>query len=154
MSLLSPSHYVFPERALQRWSRDNLRLHPRADGGLEATFWFEGSTCGNIAFELVYRVGVGPEPAGRRIESLACAPATHNDGHTRMCCWQEDAGAARALLERERPLLGEPLGAVLAWRPVRSPAGCLCAEPSRAHKWQAVLETLHFTLHHETRTRS
>lgn len=64
-----------------------------------------------------------------------------------MCCWQEDAAAARALLDADAPLLGEPLAAVLAWRPERSPAGCLCTAPSRRHKWQAVLETVHFALH-------
>ena len=47
---------------------------------------------------------------------------------------------------RDGALLGEPLGAVLAWRAAKSPAGCLCSEPSRHHKWQAVLETLHFAL--------
>ena len=54
---------------------------------------------------------------------------------------------ANALLPRAVPPASRWLvGAVLAWRPAKSPAGCLCSEPSRHHKWQAVLETLHFAL--------
>jgi hypothetical protein len=142
--------YAFPERALHRWVRENLTVALRHDGGVDAVFRFEGSTCSNIAFNLLYRVSVSPVTAGRQIESLGCDPAPHDDGHTRMCCWQENADAAMARMKRETPLLGQPLDAVLAWRPLKSPAGCLCAEPSRQHKWQAVLETLHLALNPAT----
>ena len=140
------SAYSFPERALRRWARENLTLTPCADGGVEAVFRFEGSTCGNVAFHLLYRVSLAAESADRRIEALHCEAAPFDEGHARMCCWQENAAAIAATMRREAPLLGEPLGAVLAWRPAKSPAGCLCSEPSRHHKWQAVLETLHFAL--------
>ena len=36
--------YSFPERALRRWARENLSVVPRADGGVDAVFRFEGST--------------------------------------------------------------------------------------------------------------
>ncbi|MDP2137347.1 MAG: hypothetical protein Q8J74_05790, partial [Candidatus Didemnitutus sp.] len=62
------------------------------------------------------------------------------------CCWQANAATAAAAMDHEIPLLGQPLASVLTWRPRRSPDGCLCAEPSRQYKWQAVLETLHFAL--------
>jgi hypothetical protein len=141
------SPYAFPVRALRRWAGENLTLTPRPDGGLEALFRLEGSTCANIAFSLLYRVTLSPAPAGRRIEAMNCAPAPYDEGHTRMCSWQENAGAIAATMRDETPLLGLPLDAVLAWRPNKSPAGCLCAQPSRHYKWQAVLETLHFALH-------
>lgn len=142
-----PSPYAFPERALQRWARENLTLTARADGRTEAIFRFEGSTCSNIAFQLIYQITLGPRTDERRIESLCCVPAPHYEGHTRMCCWQENAAAVIKTMSTETPLLGQPLAAVLTWRPIKSPAGCLCAAPSRHHKWQAALETLHFALH-------
>ena len=145
------SPYALPERALRRWASENLRLTPRADGGIDAVFRFEGSTCGNVTFLLDYRVSLGATSGeGRRIEAMDCAPAAFDEGHVRMCCWQENAESAAALMRTEPPLRGGWLNAVLTWRPRKSPAGCLCAEPSRHHKWQAVLETLHFALRCET----
>lgn len=140
------SPYAFPERALRRWAGENLTLTPRPDGGVDAVFRLEGSTCANIAFFLLYRVALSPATAGRRIESMNCAPAPFDEGHTRMCSWQENAGAIAATMRDETPLLGLPLDSVLAWRPRQSPPGCLCAQPSRHHKWHAVLETLHLAL--------
>ena len=64
------SAYSFPERALRRWARENLTRTPCADGGVEAVFRFEGSTCGNVAFHLLYRVALAAESADRRIEAL------------------------------------------------------------------------------------
>ncbi len=140
------SPYAFPERALRRWARENVSITPRTDGGTDAIFRFEGSTCSNVSFHLLYRVSLVPESVGCVIKSMDCEVAEHDEGHARMCCWQENAAAAAATMRNETPLLGQPLSAVLAWRPCKSPAGCLCAEPSRLHKWQAVLETLHFVL--------
>ena len=138
--------YEFPERAIRRWAREKLVLTHRADGGVDSTFRFEGSTCGNIGFTLLYRVALAPESADRKLEALHCEPLAHDEGHKRMCTYQESAENIRDLMRDETPLHGQPLDAVLAWRPERSPAGCLCAGPSRTHKWQAVLETLHFAL--------
>lgn len=159
---IAVSPYAFPERALRRWVRENLAITPRVDGGADAVFRFEGSTCSNVTFHLLYRVSCASASASHRIESMRCEPAPHDEGHARMCCWQENAAAVIATMSGEAPLLGRPLGAVLAWRPDRSPAGCLCVRPSRHHKWQAVLETVHFALghaaasplSHENRTRA
>jgi hypothetical protein len=138
--------YVFPVRALRRWRDHNLTIEARADGGCSVTFAFEGSTCGNIAFPLRYRVELAAEADGRGLQDLWSESVPYADGHTFMCCWQEDGAAVQRSMATEKPLLGQPLDAVLTWRPSRSPAGCLCAEPSRMHKWQAVLETLHFAI--------
>lgn len=140
----SPLPYVFPERALRRWSRENLHIETGTDGSVAARFRFEGSTCGNVPFQLDYHLRLDSS-AQRIITGHRCHPVPFDEGHQRMCCWQEDADQATRLFE-EAPLLGQPLDAVLVWRPARSPAGCLCAPASRAHKWQAVLETLHFAL--------
>ncbi len=146
----APSPYAFPERALRRWARENLTIASRTDGGVEAVFRFEGSTCGNIAFHLLYRVTLAPASVDRRIVAMGCEPAPFDEGHTHMCCWQENAAVIAATMRNETPLLGQPLAAVLAWHPRKSPAGCICAEPARHHKWQAVLETLHLALHSPT----
>jgi hypothetical protein len=54
-----------------------------------------------------------------------------------------------ASIDREKPLLGQPLGSVLAWRRGSSPAGCYCDAASREHKWGLVLETIHYALHQQ-----
>jgi hypothetical protein len=66
-----------------------------------------------------------------------------------MCQYLTDAGPLMALIEREKPMLGEPLASVLAWRRQSSPAGCYCDAASREHKWGLVLETIHYALHHQ-----
>jgi len=138
--------YVFPERAVRRWVRENLKLERGSDGGVKAIFRFDGSTCGNVAFVLNYQVILGPEEGGYLIQDYSIEPALFSEGHERMCCWQEDSNAAAARFKTGLPLASQPLGSVLNWRPGRSPAGCLCTEPSRLHKWQAALETLHCAL--------
>ncbi|MDP2136374.1 MAG: hypothetical protein Q8J74_00835, partial [Candidatus Didemnitutus sp.] len=143
-SAVSP--YAFPQRALRRWARENLTFGTGSDGAVHATFRLEGSTCGNITFFLLYHVALAPESADRRIVALRCEPAPQEENHKRMCCWQANATTAAAAMHHEIPLLGQPLESVLTWRPRRSPDGCLCVEPSRHYKWQAVLETLHFAL--------
>jgi len=64
-----------------------------------------------------------------------------------MCQYLANAGPLMAAIEREKPLLGQPLASVLAWRRQASPAGCYCDAASREHKWGLVLETIHYALH-------
>jgi hypothetical protein len=141
----APSLYVFPERALRRWAKENLVLSERADA-VDARFRFEGSTCGNVELHLDYHVTLQPEGDAWRLGPMYCAPSPGDEGHQQMCCWRADEeGVVRAMKE-EAPLQGELLEAVTTWRPRRSPAGCLCGQSDRLYKWQAVLETLHFAL--------
>ena len=51
-----------------------------------------------------------------------------------------------AAIEKEKPLIGERLNAVLEWTREPSAAGCYCDAPSRDHKWGIVLETIHYAL--------
>jgi hypothetical protein len=138
--------YAFPLRALRRWRDEQLALHRLPEGGVGAKFLFEGSTCGNMPFNLIYVIRLAPAADQFRLLALDCAPAPRDYGHTRMCSYLEGSERIARLLRDECPLLGEPLEAAMAWRPEFSPAGCVCAAPSRAHKWLAVLHTLHFAL--------
>ena len=47
-------------------------------------------------------------------------------------------------------LPGNRLDKVLEWEPPASPAGCLCSQSSRDHKWRIVLQTLHYSLLQES----
>lgn len=139
--------YVFNPRALARWRNERLTLTPRTDGGLDAVFRYDGSTCGNVAFTLLYTVSLGAATEGRPVTAMGCAPAPGSDGQTRMCSYLSTDGEVMMTADSEKPLLGRPLAEVLAWRPHAVPAGCLCTAAHRDHKWLAVLETLHFALH-------
>ncbi len=139
-------HYAFPLRALNRWRDERIVLHDQPDGGVCARFHFEGSTCGNIPFNLGYVVRVAAASEGFRLLELRCDPLPGDHGHERMCSYLEDATSLLESLRTEQPLVGCPLAAVLDWRPATSPAGCVCSAANLAHKWLVVLQTLHFTL--------
>ncbi|GAB5559455.1 MAG: hypothetical protein SynsKO_11020 [Synoicihabitans sp.] len=143
----SPPPYRFSPRVLQRWARSNLTLtEPGPEGDREATFRYHGSTCGNIEFDLLYRVTIGPADSGWIVRSQRCEPAPHGDGHTRMCCWRESDAMVRDWMDLEAPLKDKPLMEALAWDPAKSASGCLCHVNGRMHKWSAVLQTLYYKL--------
>jgi hypothetical protein len=137
--------YTFSPRVLARWVRSNLRVEATAEGGHQAEFRFHGSTCGNIEFDLIYHVTLGPVAEGSVIQAAHCT--TVGDGHTRQCCWREDAATVEGWMRDESPLQGRPLADVFSWAPGKSASGCLCHNDGRMHKWNAVLQTLHFALH-------
>ncbi len=138
--------YAFSPRALQRWRDERLRLTNNPDGTISAGFDFEGSTCGNVPLALLYCVRVASAVEQWRLLELSCAPAKFDSGHSRMCSYLENSTRILETLRDEGPLLGEPLAEALGWRPLTSPAGCVCTRQCRAHKWLAVLHTLHFAL--------
>jgi hypothetical protein len=49
-------------------------------------------------------------------------------------------------IESEKPLIGQRLNSILAWRREPNAAGCYCEASSRNHKWGLVLETIHYSL--------
>lgn len=138
--------YTFPIRALRRWRDERLTLIDESDGTVHALFRFEGSTCGNVPFNLSYSVHLASARDQHRLLALGCAPTAGDDGHQRMCSYLESPAQLLATLQTERQLLGQPLDAVLEWHPATSPAGCVCAASARAHKWLAILHTVHFAL--------
>jgi len=145
--------YGISTHALQRWSRERLTLTSRDGGGVDALFTFDGSTCSNLGMpvRLFYYAGLSCAADGHRILSLRGEPAPGHTGYQSMCSWLENPERmVGTLLSDVPPLLGKPLDAVLFWAPRSLPAGCVCARAARCHKWQVVLQTIHFTLSQQT----
>jgi hypothetical protein len=63
-----------------------------------------------------------------------------------MCRYLEDGQRLIDTIAQDRPLLGQPLDAVLDWRREFDAAGCYCEPSRRLHKWGLVLETIHYAL--------
>ncbi|HVT73756.1 MAG TPA: hypothetical protein VHD61_11495 [Lacunisphaera sp.] len=144
--------YTTNRRALQKWSRERVRLTPRPDGGIEATFRFDGTTCSNQGMPLAfdYSVTLGPAADGHAILAADCRPAAGDEGYKAMCAYLGDPAGLMGAIAGEKPLLGRPLDAVLGWQRPVAPAGCFCTGESRAHKWGLALEAIHFALANPT----
>ena len=142
------ARYTVNSRALQKWARERLRLETRADGSIEATFRYEGTTCSNLGvpLEFEYRVTLGPGEQDYRILEAEYAPAPGDAGHKAQCEYLNNADALLEAIAGEKPLLGRPLKEVLDWQRPSSPSGCYCAAESRMHKWGLVFEVIHFAL--------
>jgi len=143
--------YSVNRRALKRWSEERLSINTNPDGSLDALFRYEGTTCTNMGRSLAfdYAVKLGPRAQGFPILDQRCGPAAADTGHTRMCQYLENPERLMDSIDRERPLRGEKLDAVLAWQRKPSAAGCYCDPASREHKWGLVLETIHYALAHK-----
>ncbi len=135
-------------KALRRWAAERVSFEARKDGGLDALFRYDGTTCANTGRPLTFYYGVslGPSEAGHPIQEQWCGPAPGDAGHTFMCGYVSDRGALMAAIASEKPLLGRPLEEALAWQRPFSPAGCYCEPASRQHKWGLALETIHYAL--------
>ena len=142
------SRYNVNRKALERWAKERLSLSTAPDGSVEAVFRYEGTTCTNMGRPLAFRyhVKLGPRAQGYPIREQSCAPAPGDTGYTYMCQYLEDSSRLMAAIDREKPLNGQQLEAVLEWQREPSGAGCFCAAASRDHKWGLVLETIHYAL--------
>jgi len=140
--------YSVNRNALKRWAEERLSMNMNQDGSLDVVFRYEGTTCTNMGRPLAFNYGVklGPRAEGYPILEQSCAPAAGDTGHTAMCQYVENAAGLMAAIDREKPLSGERLNAVLSWRRKPSAAGCNCESLSRDHKWGLVLETIHYAL--------
>jgi hypothetical protein len=147
----NPAAYTVNTRALARWAAERLSLETLADGAVQARFRYDGTTCSNMGRPLTfeYDVTLGPRQDGYPIRVQRCAPTPGDTGHIHMCQYLSDAGPLMAAVEREKPLLGQPLDRVFGWLRPANPAGCYCEAASREHKWGLVLETIHYALHHQ-----
>ena len=146
------SSYAFSSRALEGWKEKRLKLSEVEDG-LEALFHFDGSTCTNLGLPLrfEYRVNLARrEDAGYQLEGFSCAPHPEDTGHKGMCSYLADAEGIMEKISQPPALPGKSLDKVLEWEPPASPAGCLCSQSSRDHKWRIVLQTLHYSLLQES----
>jgi hypothetical protein len=142
------AQYSINPKALKRWAEERLSLTTREDGTIEARFRYEGTTCTNMGRELAfdYRVILGPREEGYPIRDEHCGPAPGDTGHTYMCRYMNNAEHLMVAIDREKPLVGHPLGDVLSWQRAHDLAGCYCEPASRKHKWGLVLETIHYAL--------
>jgi hypothetical protein len=140
--------YSVNPRALRKWSEERLALKTLPGGSVEARFRYDGTTCSNLGqpLEFHYRVLLAPPRDGYRITEADCAPSPGDSGHRQQCAYLNDAVALMGCIASEKPLLGQPLDAVLVWSRPANPAGCYCDLESRNHKWGLVLEVIHFAL--------
>jgi hypothetical protein len=142
------AQYSVHPKALAGWVARRLSLTDRENGTIDARFRYEGTTCSNLGRPLHfdYHVTLGPREDGYVICALACQPSPGDEGYTSMCRYLESPTQLMSSIEREKPLLGEPLNNVLRWDAANSPAGCYCELGDRLHKWRLVLETIHYAL--------
>ena len=140
--------YSVNRKALQRWAKERLSLSTAEDGSIDAVFRYEGTTCTNMGRPLtfLYTVKLGPRVEGFPIREQRCVPGPGDTGHTFMCQYLENRSSLMAAIDREKPLHGQPIEAVLDWRREPNGAGCFCTSASRDHKWGLVLETIHYAL--------
>lgn len=142
------AEYSVNPRALKRWAEERLSMHAHPDGSLDVVFRYDGTTCTNMGRPLAfdYNVKLGSRAEGYPIREQHCVPASSDTGHTHMCQYVENPARLMTAIDREKPLSGECLNAVLSWRRNLSAAGCYCEAASREHKWGLVLETIHYAL--------
>jgi hypothetical protein len=142
------AEYTVNRKALKRWAEERLSLRRDQDGSLHALFRYDGTTCTNTGWPLTfhYNVKLGPRADGYPIREQRCAPALGDQGYTRMCRYLDDPSQLMDAIDRDKPLNGERLDAVLSWQREPNSAGCYCEPASRDHKWGLVLETIHYAL--------
>ena len=145
------SRYTVAEKALRRWSRENLTLDPRQDGEHHARFTYAGSTCTDMGTPMAatFEVRLGPSDTGYRILGGTCIPAPGDTGYRTMCTYVTEGAQFLATVAAEVPLLGEPLDSVLEWQPKIRYSGCLCSRADRYHKWRVALQTIHYAINHD-----
>jgi hypothetical protein len=139
--------YRVNRKALRRWAAERVEIARRPDGGIDARFRYDGTTCTNLGRPLRfhYAVQLGPREEGFPIREQCCTPA--DDGYKHMCRYIETPDAVMHAIASEKPLAGRPLSDVLTWPHPDCAAGCYCDADARAHKWGLVLETIHYKLH-------
>ena len=147
-------NYTVNAKALRKWAGERLKLHPTDDGGVEARFRYDGTTCTNMGRALAfdYRVKLGPRKEGFLIEQQECAPAAGNSGYQSMCRYLEQGEKLLTTIADERAELGSTLAEAVGRRRPAAAAGCYCEPASRDHKWGLVLQTLHYALHESPET--
>jgi len=140
--------YTISLKALEKWSKERLKIIKLADNSFEAKFKYEGTTCSNLghALEFEYKIKLSSAAENYKILSLKCAPAVNDKGYTFMCEYINDAESLMKNIKDEKPLLGEPFNNILKWKRDYNPEGCYCKPASREHKWGLVFEVLHFAM--------
>ena len=145
---LSSSSYAFSGKALRRWADHCLKIEHLDHGRVVTCFRYEGSTCSNMGLPLAFDfvVNLVSTPDGFIIEETLCKPSKGEEGYQSMCTYIEDPPLLMKEIDEFRPLVGQPLDAVLQWNPAITMSGCLCSRGDQAHKWRVALQTIHFRL--------
>jgi hypothetical protein len=148
LQLEEQARYSAHAKALARWAASRLTLVELENGTIDAFFRYEGTTCSNLGRPLFfdYHVKLGPREDGYVICAMACRPTPGEESYTSMCRFLVSPSQLMKSIDREKPLMGEPLNRVLAWDAASSAAGCYCELGDRMHKWRLVLETIHYAL--------
>jgi hypothetical protein len=140
--------YATNANALKKWSESRLKITENVDGTLDTLFRYEGSTCSNMGFPIVYEYKVKLDTAENNytLLQMSCSPAADNDGYTKMCTYIKNPERLTAAIDEEKPLLGQPVNDIINWQRANRPSGCFCDKSSRYHKWGIVLEVIHYAL--------
>ena len=148
LSLTQNANYSVNIRALKKWYQERLLLNFLDDCSVEATFFYEGSTCSNMGRTLnfEYHIKLSPRAEGYRISSVSCNPSSNDDGYFYMCEYIKHPDKLMNEITSDKPLLGKPLDDILSWKREFSPEGCYCNSVSRKHKWGLAFEVLHYAL--------
>ncbi|MDQ8204532.1 hypothetical protein [Pelagicoccus sp. SDUM812003] len=142
------ARYSTSTRALRKWADSRLTLQPKNDGGYEAVFAYDGTTCSNMGHPIryLYRISVAGPENEYKVLAARCHPAEDDFGHEKQCEYLKNASALDRAIAQETPLVGQPLEAVLSWSRPASSAGCFCEAGSRERKWAIAYEVLHFQM--------
>lgn len=156
LHLESNAEYSFSRKALEKWSKERLRLQLNDDHSYDAVFRYQGTTCSNMghALEFDYHVKIESPQTEYKIVHASCAPAPGDEGYTHMCQYGEDPDAFMVTVQDGMPLAGKPLNDILKWKREYNPSACYCQPSSREHKWGLVLEVLHYAIVQREKVKS
>ena len=140
--------YAFPESALEKWTKERLRVRTVDEDRLRARFRFDGTTCNNMGLLLQfdYEVELARKDGAYRILACSARPVDGDNGHRSMCAYMSHPERFMETVRAAPSGFGDRLDRVLHWRPETSPTGCLCTRGAQNHKWRIVLQTLHYAL--------
>ena len=138
--------YAFNERALKKWAKRYLRLQFSDAGSIHAKFTFDGSSCSNDPFDILYEVALEAENDAFRIAGMECRVPAGESAYDSMCEYRLIGRRFVDTIANHRPLEGSRLDDVLDWHPVVNPAGCLCETAHQDYKWRIVLQTILYEL--------
>jgi hypothetical protein len=99
-----------------------------------------------VPLRFLYHVELDSHGDQYIVRTLSCEPDAGDTGFQSMCAYLADPQAFQQVMCTAPELVGLTLDEVLAWDPITGPAGCLCYESHRHHKWKAVLQTIHYSL--------
>jgi len=144
--LTSNVKYSVNPKALEKWSKEKLRLNFCEDNSVEAKFCYQGSTCSNMGHSLMfeYHIKLGSPEENYKINFLECKPV--DDGYKFMCEYIKEPNQFMKIMNKEKPYLGKSFYEVIDWKRQFSPEGCYCKSESREHKWGLAFEVLHYAL--------